>query len=295
MSETKIGKVLLLVADSEAAKTATRFAALFAAKCGAGVTAFSVARSGDARPDLERALAEAAATLGKSSVPVETAIVEGDLIAEAAKKARDGYDVTVFGAAARTGREGRRLSLAVWQLAKTVETPVLLVPPDARPSIERVLLCTGGERYIEKGARFVATLAGCLAAEVTLLHILPVAPEMYRAWAPVPRTAEPLLAGESRLARQLKEQLAIFEKEGVRASLLLEESDAIERTIFDVCRRIDARLIVVGSSPMRGRLRTSMLGNVTRDVIARSETPVLIVRSSPSGLLKDLWKILREG
>ncbi|HWC65248.1 MAG TPA: universal stress protein, partial [Thermoanaerobaculia bacterium] len=157
------------------------------------------------------------------------------------------------------------------------------------------LLCTGGERYIEKGAKFVAALARCLPAEVTLLHILPVAPEMYRAWAPAPGTPEALLRGESRLARQLKEQLAIFAKEGVRASLMLEESDAIERTIFDACARIDAHLIVVGSSPMRGRLRTSMLGNVTRDVIARSEAPVLIVRSAPSGLLRDLWKILREG
>ena len=295
MSETKIGKVLLLVADSEAAKTATRFAAQIASRCGAAVTAFSVTRAGQVRTELERALAEAAATLGKSSVAVETAIVEGELIPEAAKKARDGYDLTLFGASSQRGREGRRLSLAVWQLAKTVETPVLLVPAEARPGVERILLCTGGERYIEKGARFVATLARSLAAEVTLLHILPIAPEMYRAWAPVPRSPEEMLRGESRLTRLLREQLAIFEKEEVRASLVLEESDAIERTIFEVCRRVDAQMIVVGSSPMRGALRTSMLGNVTRDVIARSDTPVLIVRSSPSGLLRDLWKILKEG
>ena len=295
MTEHAPGKVLLLVGDSESARATAPFAALLAGRCGAAVTAFSVARTREARGDLERALAEAAATLGRSSATVETAIVEGDLIAEAAKKARDGYDVTIFGAAARTGREGRRLSLAVWQLAKSVETPVLLVPPDTKPAIGRILLCTGGERYIERGAKFVATLAGCVGAEVTLLHILPIAPEMYRAWAPVPRTAEPLLSGESRLARQLREQIAIFDREGVRATLVLEESDSIERTIFDVRRRIEADLIVVGSSPMRGRLRTSMLGNVTRDVIVGSRVPVLIVRSSPSGLLRDLWKILKEG
>jgi hypothetical protein len=38
-----------------------------------------------------------------------------------------------------------------------------------------------------------------------------------------------------------------------------------------------------------------MLGSVTRDVIVRANVPVLIVRSSPAGLLRDLWKILREG
>jgi nucleotide-binding universal stress UspA family protein len=295
VSDKTIAKVLLLVADSESAKTATRFAGALAARCGAAVTAFSVARPGAARTDLERALAEATATLGKSSVAVETAIVEGELIAEAAKKAKDGYDLTIFGASARTGREGRRLSLAVWQLAKSVETPVLLIPRDAKPSVERILVCTGGERYIEKGVRFVSTLASCLGARVSLLHILPVAPEMYRAWAPEPRVPDRLLAGESRLARVLRDQLAIFQKEGVAANLVLEESDSLERTIFDVCRRLDAQLLVVGSSPIRGRLRTSMLGSVTRDVIVRANVPVLIVRSSPAGLLRDLWKILREG
>jgi nucleotide-binding universal stress UspA family protein len=295
VSDKAIARVLLLVADSESAKTATRFAGVLAARCGAAVTAFSVVRPSEARTDLERALAEATTTLGKSSVAVETAIVEGELIPEAAKKARDGYDLTIFGASSRTGREGRRLSLAVWQLAKSVETPVLLIPPAAKPSVERILVCTGGERYIEKGVRFVSTLARCLGAQVSLLHILPVAPEMYRAWAPVPRTEERLLEGESRLARVLRDQLAIFQKEQVAAGLVLEESDSIERAIFDVCRRIDAQLLVVGSSPLRGRLRTSMLGSVTRDVIVRASVPVLIVRSSPAGLLRDLWKILKEG
>ena len=292
MSESAIRKILLLVDDSPATAGATRLAAFVAQKCGASVTAFSVVRSGELRSTLESALAEAAATLGKASVPTETAIVEGRLVAEAAVKAR-GYDLTVL-ATSRGRRGGERTSLSVWQLAKSVETPVLLVPEESRPRIARILLCTGGERYIEKGARFVADLARSAGAEVALLHILPVAPEMYRAWAPAPRT-ETLLGGESRLARQLRSQRSIFEKEGVPISLHLEESDSIARTIFGVCRTVEADIIVVGSGPARGPLRTSVLGNVTRDVVSRASVPVLIIRSSPTGLLRDLWKILREG
>ena len=294
MSDSTIQKVLLLVEDSAAARTATRFAALLAERCGAAVTAFSVIHRAEVRAELEGALAEAATTLGKSSVSVETARVEGDLVREAAKKAREGYDVTVLGTSPRGSRESRRLSLAVWQIAKTVETPVMMVPESAKPSLDRILLCTGGERYIEKGARFVATLARCARAQVSLLHILPVAPEMYRAWSQ-PRSSEEILKGESRLARQLRGQLEIFRKEGVAANLVVEESDGIERTIFDVSRRVEANLIVVGSSPHRGALRTSMLGNVPREVITRSSVPVLVVRSSPTGLLKDLWQIITEG
>ncbi len=295
MNGSSIGKVLLLIEDSAAARSATRFAALLAQRCGATVTAFSVIPPRANRGELESALAEAAAALGTSAVVVETARVDGELVPEAAKKARDGYAVTILGTSPRESRQSRKLSLAVWQLAKTVETPVLLVPEEAKPSFAEILLCTGGERYIEKGARFVATLAKCSGAHVSLLHILPVAPEMYRAWAPATRAPEDLLQGESRLARQLRAQLSIFQKEEITADLIVEESDSIERTIFDVCRRIDGNLIVVGSSPHRGALRTSMLGNVTREVISRASVPVLIVRSTPTGLLKDLWKIITEG
>lgn len=294
MSETAIGRILLLVDGSAAGEAASRFAALVAGRAGASVTAFSVARAGDVKSELQTALANAAAILGKASVKAETAIVEGHLVAEAAAKAR-GYDLTIFGTSRKRRAGGHRPSFSVWQLAKSIETPVLLVPEEARPRIARLLVCTGGERYIEKGARFVAALARSAGAEVVLLHILPVAPEMYRAWAPRPQPGTTLVEGESRLARQLRAQRGIFEKESVPVTLRIEESDDIERSIFSVCRKTEADVIVVGSSPSRGVLRTSVLGNVTRDVVSRASVPVMIIRSSPKGLLRDLWTILKEG
>jgi nucleotide-binding universal stress UspA family protein len=294
VSDGAIGKILLLVDGSAAGAAAARFAALVAQRAGASVTAFSVARPGEVKSELQNALAETAAFLGKASVTVETALVEGQLVAEAAAKAR-GYDLAIFGTTRKRSGDGRRTSFAVWKLAKSIDAPMLLVPEEARPRIGKILLCTGGERYIEKGARFVSALARAAGAEVVLLHILPVAPELYRAWAPAPRPGATLLDGESRLARQLRAQKSIFEKESVPVTLRIEESDAIERSIFRVCRELEADVIVVGSSPSRGPVRTSVLGNVTRDVVARTSVPVLIIRSSPAGILRDLWMILKEG
>jgi nucleotide-binding universal stress UspA family protein len=294
VSNGTIGKILLLVDGSAAGAAAARFAALVAQRAGASVTAFSVARPGEVKSELQNALAEAAAVVGKASVTVETALVEGQLAPEAAAKAR-GYDLAIFGTTRKRSPDGRRTSFGVWKLAKSIDAPMLLVPEEARPRIGKILLCTGGERYIEKGARFVAALARAAGAEVVLLHILPVAPEIYRAWAPAPRPGATLLEGESRLARQLRAQKSIFEKESVPVTLRIEDSDAIERSIFRVCRELEADLIVVGSSPSRGPVRTSVLGNVTRDVVARTSVPVLIIRSSPAGLLRDLWMILKEG
>ena len=293
MSE-KIGKILVLVDASAGSTAAARFAALVAEKTGAAVTALSVIRPGEVRAELETALADAAAALGKSASAVETAIVEGRLVAEASVRAR-AHDLAIFGASRRRGAEGRRTSLAVWQLAKSIETPVLIVPEEARPRIGRILLCSGGERYIEKGVKFVARLARGAGAEVVLLHVLPHPPELYRAWAERPIADTAILEGESRLARQLRAQRALLESEGVSVSLRLEESDSVERAVFSVCRAIEADVLAVGSAPQRGRLRTSVLGNVTRELVSRASVPVLIVRSAPPGLFRDLWKILREG
>ena len=287
-------KILVLIESSAVSTAAVRFAALLAEKTGAAVTALSVIRPGEVRSELEAALAAAAAAIGKVATATETAIVEGRLVAEASVRARD-YDLTIFGASRRRGAEGRRTSLAVWQLAKSIETPVMIVPEEARPRVGRILLCTGGERYIEKGVKFVARLARGVGAEVVLLHVLPHPPELYRVWAERPIADAAILQGESRLARQLRAQRALLESEDVPVTLRIEESDSIERAVLAVCRTVEADMLAVGSAPQRGRLRTSVLGNVTRELVSRAPVPVLIVRSAPPGLLRDLWKILREG
>ena len=160
--------------------------------------------------------------------------------------------------------------------------------------MKRILLCTGGELYIEEGLHFTAAIASALGAAITVLHVLPEPPELYRELAARYSSPSGYLAGESRLARQLRAQMAALEKRNVPASLAVEEGD-VESTIFEVANRVDAQMIVVGSSPARGPLRTSILGNVTREIASRSAVPVLIVRSRPAGLLRDLWRILKEG
>lgn len=289
-----IRKLLVLVDASPGSAAAVRLAALVAERAGAAATALSVIRPGDVRSELEASLAAAAAVLGKAAKQTETALVEGRLVAEASVRARE-YDLTIFGAARKRGGEGRRTSFAVWQLAKAIETPVLIVPDEARARIARILLCSGGERYIEKGVKFAARFAAAAGAEIVLLHVLPPPPELYRGLTGRPAAEESVLQGESRLARQLRAQRAAIEAENVPVSVRLEESDSIERAVLSVCRSVEADVLAVGSAPRRGRLRTSVLGNVTREIVTRASVPVLILRSSPPGLLKDLWKILREG
>ena len=288
-----ITKILLLVDGSPPSEAATGLAAVVAAACRASVTAFSVLGPESVRGDLEKALANAVATLVRSGSPVETALGEGELVAEVIRKAEDQYDLTILGAGRRRHWEGERLPLRLWKLSKAVRTPVLLVPAAAGPRIRTMLFCTGGAHYIERGAVFAARLASALKAHAVLFHALPETPQIYRDWSAARPSREEVLSGESRLARRLRSQLHAFEAEGVAAEVDLAEG-AVEEEIFRAARRDDADLIVVGSAPSRGRFGTYVLGDVTREVAIHAEIPVLIVRSERAGLIRDLWKILWE-
>jgi nucleotide-binding universal stress UspA family protein len=296
-----ISRILLLVDGSPPSESATGLTAALAAACRASVTAFSVVEPDSVRAELETALAAAVAVLMRSNpalepaggTAVETILAEGELVAEVVRKAEDRYDLTVLGARRRRYWEGERLSLRLWKLAKAIRTPVLLVPEGAPAKIRTVLFCTGGAHYIERGAVFAARLAAALGAGAVVLHVLPETPQIYRDWSAARPSTAQVLSGEGRLARRLRSQLHAFEKEGVAASVHLEEGP-VEPGIFRAAREVGAELIVVGSAPSRGPFGTYVLGNVTREVAIRAQLPVLIVRSEPAGLIRDLWRILWE-
>lgn len=292
--ELPVGRILLLVDGSRASDAAVAFAGTVAQASRATVTAFSVVRPESVRSELEKALAAAVAVLVRTGAPVETAIVEGSLVAEVLKKVASGYDLTILAARRRRGWEGERLSLRLWKLAKAVPTPVVLVPEEGGGKVRTLLFCSGGAHYIEKGAEFAAGFARTLNAQAVLFHVLPATLHVYRDTGHERPSPAEVLSGDSRLARRLRSQVHTFESQGVPCTVHLEEGASVADSIFTAAQEVAADLIVVGSSPTRGRLRTYILGDVTREVAARSRLPLLIVRSEQIRLWKDLWRILWE-
>jgi hypothetical protein len=62
-------------------------------------------------------------------------------------------------------------SQRTYEIIKAVEPPVL-VAIGAHERLSRILLCSGGKRFIDDAVRLTATLAAALRAEVTLFHIM---------------------------------------------------------------------------------------------------------------------------
>ncbi len=290
MTESGSEKILVLVDGSSAAEGAARAAAEIAAGLEAPLTILGVARQSAEDAGLEAALA-AAYEVARPRVPsVESIRATGDLFEVALRRTSEApTSLVVAGSGSR-----RPIGGTVWRLVRELSPPVLVTPPGAF-SPKRALFCTGGERFIEEGARFAARVAAALGMSVTVFHVSPDLPGMYgdrlREREISPRE---FLASNSRLARNVRRQIEIFRLAGAAAELRLAAGDVVG-CVLDEVRRGQQDLLIVGSSPRRGAIQTYMLGDRTREIVGTAGRPFLVLRSQPPGFWTEMWRSLKEG
>ncbi|MEP6769177.1 MAG: universal stress protein [Acidobacteriota bacterium] len=290
MTEDGPEKILVLVDRSSAAETAARAAAAIAAGLAAPLIILGVAGRSDEDAGLEAALA-AAYEIARPGVPsVESIRATGDLFEVVSRRTAETPTSLVVAGSGTRGAIGG----TVWRLVRELTPPVLVTPPGAF-SPKRALFCTGGERFIEEGARFAARVAAALGVTVTVFHVSPDLPGMYgdrlREGEISPRE---FLASNSRLARNVRRQIEIFRLAGAGAELRLAAGDVV-RCVLDEVRRGQHDLLIVGSSPRRGAIQTYMLGDRTREIVGTAGRPFLVLRSQPPGFWTEMWRSLKEG
>ena len=98
-----------------------------------------------------------------------------------------------------------------------------------------------------------------------------------------------LLHSSSGLGENLRREKESLEGMGVTAEVRLRHGLVISE-VFKEIRRGDYDLVVTGSSPESGNLRSYIMGNITREIVNRAECPVLVVRGGeePGGLTRSL-------
>ena len=290
-------RILALADDSPAAaaavQAATRIAAALAEQL--SILAVSHSSSSEAGTSIEAALAAAYQSARERVSSVEAIRATGEVLDVAGRRlAESPSALVVMGARWRAGQGARRLSPSVWRVVQALEPPILVTPAgEFDPA--KALFCTGGERFIEPGAQFAARILAALGSSVTVVHVLPDLPGMYGdRLRDEESQPEEFLASNSRSSRNVQRQIEIFRSAGVETRLALATGDVATRVVEQV-RRGGHGLLIVGSSPERGALRTYMLGDLTRDIVGRAVRPFLVVRSKPPGLLTELWRSLKEG
>lgn len=295
MSSDAPRRILVLADDSPAAAAAVRCGARIAEALREPLTILGVARNEGEDGRIETALAEAFAAARSRVASVEVIHATGELLEVASRRlAESPSSLVVAGARWRSGAGSARIAPGVWDVAQSLQPPVLVTP--ARDGgFDSALFCTGGERFIEDGARFAARLLAALGVPVTVLHVLPPLPGMYGDRMRDEETdVADFIASGSRSARNVQRQVEIFRAAGAAVTLRLATGDVAESVLGEVRRR-GHDLLIVGSSPERGRLRAYMLGDLTRVIVGRAGLAFLVVRSRPPGFFAEVWRSLKEG
>jgi nucleotide-binding universal stress UspA family protein len=149
--------------------------------------------------------------------------------------------------------------------------------------MERILIATDGSPASVEAVHFGLELAADEGAAVTFVHVIPasdVLPTGAYIGAAVTHVAT------DRDYVSLEEAEALAAEHGVEAhSKLLRGSPADEIVAF--ADSLGADLIVIGSRG-RGSFASTLLGSVSRGVLAETRRPVLVVRGAPAPVQAEL-------
>jgi len=257
------------------AKPTLAFSRLIAQVTDAKVTLLHVVSRKEDLARAEELLTRAREML--SGQQVETRLRRGDPVKEILAEARRGhYDLLAVGTRRDFGLTLRFLSSVPLAVVRRSPTCVLVVP-QSRPQLKRILICTSGieiaEPVIETGAR----LAGAAGARATLLHVSSPVPSMYTGLAEIEETLPELLQTETPIARHLRHGAEILARHRVHAELELRHGVAADE-ILQEAHQGDYDLIAIGASGATGRVKSWLLGDVTRQVVDAALRPVLVVR-----------------
>jgi nucleotide-binding universal stress UspA family protein len=288
-------KILVCSDGSERARRALAAAAIIANATKAETTIFGIIEAAQDEPRLLEALGQEASLFREQDVKLQIVTKFGDPVAEIIRRTQESaYDLVVIGAE-RKGAQGFFLpSTKAYSITEAIAPPVLVVPA-SRPTIKGILICSGGGAYIENAVIFTSKIARELSAQVTLLNVTPQPAAMHGTIFRRQEDAAALLNSNSALARNLRTEKAIIENAGVPAVVRIRHGIVIDEILAEI-EQNDHDLVVVGSWPVRGALRHYAIGNVMREIVNRTDRPVLVIRSDiePASLTQRLRNMVKK-
>ncbi len=283
-------KILICSDASEQAERAVRLGALIAAGCQAEVTLLGIMEApGKAEPILE-SLKRGQALLQDKKIRAELITKAGHPVEEIVQRTQEThYELVVIGAVRKEPRGPFWMSSKTYKIIKEIQPPVLSVAGKSG-NIRHVLICSGGKHYIDHAVRLTAQIARGVDAQVTLLHVLPEPPAIYAGLPRMSQSAERLLNSRSELGHNLRNELQTLESFGVDPEMHLRRGPVLEEIMREI-QSGDYDLVVTGSAPSRN-LRSYILGDISREILNRTNCAVLVVRGQ--SLPDDAWPGLRS-
>ena len=286
-------KILICSDGSSQAERAASFASIIVAGCNGETTILGITEKSREEDAIFDSLRRSQHLIKEKGISAELIIKAGEPIEEIVKRTEEtAYDLVVIGATRKGTRGPFLMSAKAYKIIKAVAPPVLVVIGN-RETLKRVLVCSGGEKYIDRAVEFTGAIAKATEASVTLFHVMAEPPPVYSDLIRMEEDVNLLLHSNSALGQNLRREKEGLERMGVTSEVRLHHGLVISE-VFKEVRRGDYDLVVTGSSPEGGTLRTYIMGNITREIVNRAECPVLVVRggTEPTGIgrsLKDFF------
>lgn len=290
-------RILICSDGTDTADIPARVGGLLARTCQATVTLLGIAEEPQDEAPLRAALESEAQMLAGLGVTQETVLRAGEPIDEILKQTSAAqYDLVIIGARTQqtSGRHWR--SQRTYEVMKAIPPPVLMAVSEVQ-AFSKLLVCTGGKRYIEAAVHLTGQLAACAGASVTLLHVMAEPPAIYADLVRLEEDVEALLAAGSELGENLRMQKLSLEKLGVTVEVRVRHGIVLDQ-VFAELHEGGYDMIVTGSADARGALRHYIMGDLTKSIVDRAKCAVLVARPAPgmrSGLLASLKRIFSSG
>ena len=270
-------KILICSDGSKHAEHALRLGPTIAAGCRADVTLLGIMETAGQSDTILDSLKRAQNSLADKKINAELTTKSGNTIEEIVRHTEEhAYDLVVIGAARKETAGGFWMSSKSFKLIKELKPPVLSVAGDVS-KIQRILICSGGKRYIDNAVRLAGEIAKGLGATITLLHVMPEPPALLSTLPGIEEDTTVLLRSESELSINLRTARETLQQLGVAADIRLRRGSVLEQILREI-HEGNYDIIVTGSALSRS-LRTYVLGDITREIVNRTNCAVLVVRS----------------
>jgi nucleotide-binding universal stress UspA family protein len=285
-------KILICSDGTPSAQTAIDLVGVFAGPLTGEIALLGIAEKSEDEQPLRDALHAQEESLRQRGVTPDIVVQFGEPVLQIVQQtSKTKYDLVVIGAR-WTGAVGHYWrSKRTYEVIKAIQPPVLVAIGE-RKELKRFVVCTGGKEFIEQAVKFTGQLAAAVGASVTLLHVMAEPPAMYADLVRMEENVDQLLQSSSELGTNLRRQKRELDRLGVPAEVHLRHGIVIDQ-VFEEARNGNYDLIVTGTSQARGLFRHYIMGDLTRDILNRSNVPVLVARAGPPQPARTLWKAVR--
>jgi len=279
-----VGMKILMCADgSKISENAIHFGGLLAKAFDAEVVVLHVIEN-PKFDNSKKILKNAIGILEKFNIKPKTKTRRGQPELKIIDEAKKNYDLIVLGSHGMSSIKRFLFGDVAYRIVQCVEIPALIVR-ERRNKLRKILMCCGGSKYSREVMNFGVKIARAINAEVTLLHVLPNVPEMFRSFG-IDETVEQFLKIDTPESRILKETAKLLEKNSIGANIELRHGFPPEE-ILKEAEGGDYDMIIIGSHGMFG-VRRFLLGAVAYKVVQHSRIPCLLVKPKKFKFLSSL-------